>query len=368
MNLQFENTGAFNDTAIRFLIEQNVIQNTDVSSVKPSSLDLTIIRESLVEVPFCFQASIKKTIAETLKEFKARKLKDFILEPGRMYVAEVKEKIVLPKELGVYAYANPKSSTGRADLHVRLMADFVQEYDTIPVGFEGKLYIFIKPNSFRIRFDSDFSLNQIRFFNGDTRLHHESLKTLIDSNVIYSTKHERHLSYEEVCTDQKTALLTIDLRADEGKPAGFIARRHVFEPVIWNEKNDAHIFFEEITKAYTDTPLIFEKDRFYILSSREYCKVPEEYACEMITIDEKLGEFRSHYAGFLDPGWGANNEFGRPFTLEVRAFEDIAMYHGQPVARIRYEKMIAKAEAHYDTISSNYSDQMTARLGKMFMW
>ena len=368
MKLPFEGKGAFNDAGIRFLIEEGFVQNTEGTSVKPSSLDLTIIRESLMEVPFCFQASIKKSIAETLKEFRGRKLKDFILEPGRMYVAEVREKVILPKELGVYAYANPKSSTGRADLHVRLMADFVQEYDTIPVGFDGKLYVFIKPNSFRIQFDSNFSLNQIRFFNGDTRLQDEALRTLIDSNVIYSTKYERSLSYDEVCTDQKTALLTIDLRAQEDKPAGFIAKRHVFEPVIWNAKNDAHTFFEEITKAHTDTPLIFEKDRFYILSSREYCKVPEEYACEMITIDEKLGEFRSHYAGFLDPGWGVNNEHGRPFTLEVRAFEDIAMYHGQPVARIRYEKMIAPAEAHYDTISSNYTDQMTARLGKMFIW
>lgn len=368
MKLPFEGIGAFNDIAIRHLIQEGCIQNTDIDSVKPSSLDLTVIRETLVEVPFCFQASLKKPIEETLREFHARKLKDFILEPGRMYVAEVREKITLPTESKFYAYANPKSSTGRADLHVRLMADYVQEYDTIPNGFNGKLYVFIKPNSFRIQFDSDFTLNQIRFFNGDTRIQENELQEFINQGIVYSSKHNRNVSFDEVCTDKKTVLLTVDLRAEEGKPAGFIAKRHVFEPVIWNAKNDAHIFFEEITKAHTDTPLIFEKDRFYILSSREYCKVPENYASEMVTIDEKLGEFRSHYAGFLDPGWGMNSEHGRPYTLEVRAFEDIAIYHGQPVARVRYEKMIAPSEAHYDTISSNYSDQMTARLGKMFEW
>ena len=368
MQLPFQNKGAFNDTAIQTLIERGLIQNTENTSIKPSSLDLTIIRESLVEVPFCFQASTKKTIAETLKEFKARKLKDFTLEPGRMYVAEVREKIMLPKETSVYAYANPKSSTGRADVHVRLMADYVQEYDTIPNDFNGKLYVFIKSNSFRIQFNSDFSLNQIRFFNQDTRLHNEDLARLINSNIIYSTKTNAYLSYTDVCTDAKTALLTIDLRAEEGKPAGFIANRNVFEPVVWDAKNDAHIFFEEISKAHTDTPMIFEKDRFYILSSREYCKIPEDYASTMITVDEKLGEFRSHYAGFLDPGWGMSSPNGRPFTLEMRAFEDIALYHGQPVARMSYEKMIAKSQAHYDAISSNYSDQMTVRLGKMFKW
>lgn len=368
MQFPFENKGAFHDAGIRYLIEQGYIQNTQDASCKPSSLDLTIIRESLMEVPFCFQASIKKSIAQTLIEFKARKLKDFTLEPGRMYVAEVREKIYFPKESGVYAYANPKSSTGRADVHVRLMADYVQEYDTIPNEFEGKLYVFIKSNSFRIQFNADFSLNQVRFFNADTRLQDDDLKQLLDTNIIYSTKTNEYLSFEAVSTDKKTALLTIDLRATEGAPAGFIANRNVFEPVVWDAKNDAHIFFEEISKAHTDTPLIFEKDRFYILSSREYCKIPVGYASEMITIDEKLGEFRSHYAGFLDPGWGVDSEHGRPFTLEVRAFEDIAMYHGQPVARIRYEKMIAHAEAHYDIISSNYADQMTARLGKMFVW
>lgn len=368
MQPPFSNTGAFHDTAINWLIDQGHITQTQKESVKPSSLDLTIIRESIMEVPFCFQASIKKTIAETLLEFKARKLKDYILEPGRMYIAEVREKITLPSELGVYAYANPKSSTGRADVHVRLMADYTQEYDTIPRGFNGKLYVFIKPNSFRIQFDKDFSLNQIRFFNGDTRVQYDELRELINKNILYSSKHERFLTYDEMSTDGKTALLTIDLRATEGKPAGFIANRHVFEPVIWNAKNDAHVFFEEITKAHTDTPLIFEKDRFYILSSHEYCIIPPEYASEMITIDDKLGEFRSHYAGFLDPGWGMDSPHGRPFTLEMRAFEDIAMYHRQPVARIRYEKMIAPSEVHYDIIGSNYTDQMTARLGKMFEW
>ncbi len=368
MELSFQSTGAFNDAAISELILQNLIQNTSNTSIKPSSLDLTVIRASLVEVPFCFQASTKKTIAETLKEFKARKLKDFTLEPGRMYVAEVQEKITLPKETSIYAYANPKSSTGRADVHVRLMADYVQEYDTIPNDFNGKLYVFIKSNSFRIQFDSDFSLNQIRFFNRDTRLTGNDLATLINSNIIYSTKTNNYLSFPEVCTDGKTALLTIDLRAEENAPAGFIANRNVFEPVVWNAKNDAHIFFEEINKAHTDTPMVFEKDRFYILSSREYCKIPDNYACTMVTIDEKLGEFRSHYAGFLDPGWGMSSVHGRPFTLEMRAFEDIALYHGQPVARMSYEKMIAKSEAHYDAISSNYADQMTVRLGKMFEW
>ena len=360
--------GALPDHHIRTLLHTGIIEHGTEHSIKPSSYDLTVIRESLVEVPFCFQASVKKSIADTLLEFKARKLRDYILEPGRMYIAEVKEKITLNPESSLYAYANPKSSSGRADVHARLMADYVQEYDTIPQGFTGKLYVFIKPNSFRIQFDSDFSLNQIRFFTADTRIHGESLRALIQENIIYAPNKKSYLPFEEVCTDQKTALLTIDLRANENSPAGFIAQRNVFEPVIWNAKNDAHIFFEEIQKAATDAPLIFEKERFYILSSREYCKIPNEYASEMITIDDKLGEFRSHYAGFLDPGWGMKNEHGRPFTLEVRTFEDMAIYHGQPIARIRYEKMASESERPYDDIDSNYLSQMTARLGKMFVW
>ena len=130
---------------------------------------------------------------------------------------------------------------------------------------------------------------------------------------------------------------------------------------------DPEEFFEEI--SLSQEYLKLKKDKFYILSTKEAVRVPPELSCEMIPVDERSGEFRSHYAGFIDPGWGWGKDgsgVGRPLTLEIRPFEDLILRHGQPVAKIRYEHMADIPETHYDSIDSNYLNQSGPKLSKHF--
>ncbi|MCD5381381.1 MAG: 2'-deoxycytidine 5'-triphosphate deaminase, partial [Candidatus Pacebacteria bacterium] len=127
-------------------------------------------------------------------------------------------------------------------------------------------------------------------------------------------------------------------------------------------------FFKKI--CIEDGALRLERDKFYILSAAERVRIPADLASEMVPMDERSGDFRSHYAGFLDPGWGCGAEGegeGRPFTLEVRPFEDLVVRSGQPIAKIRFEKMIETPDFHYDTKQSNYLVQSGPKLSKHFV-
>ena len=118
-----------------------------------------------------------------------------------------------------------------------------------------------------------------------------------------------------------------------------------------------------------DGALRLKRDKFYILSGAERVRIPPTLASEMVPMDERSGDFRSHYAGFLDPGWGWGQDGegkGRPFTLEVRPFEDLVVRPGQPIAKIRFERMSEEPHFHYDTKASNYLTQMGPKLGKQF--
>jgi dCTP deaminase len=88
----------------------------------------------------------------------------------------------------------------------------------------------------------------------------------------------------------------------------------------------------------------------------------------MIAYDTSVGEYRVHYAGFFDPGfgWGPNTE-GAKAVLEVRSHEvPFMLEHGQTVGWLRYEPMSAKPTVLYgEGIRSNYQSQGLA-LAKQF--
>ena len=107
----------------------------------------------------------------------------------------------------------------------------------------------------------------------------------------------------------------------------------------------------------TDGSLILDPGEFYILASKEAVQVPPDYAAEMVPFDPLVGEFRVHYAGFFDPGFGQGSD-GRPSAravLEVRSRDvPFLLEDGQPVGRLVYEKLAGQADALYgaDAISS----------------
>ena len=99
-------------------------------------------------------------------------------------------------------------------------------------------------------------------------------------------------------------------------------------------------------------------------------RVSESLACEMRPMDERSGDLRSHYAGFVDPGWGVgsdNDGRGRPLTLEVRSFDNgLIICDGQPISKIRLEKMLETPKKHYDQMNPTYGQQSGPKLGKYF--
>jgi dCTP deaminase len=164
--------------------------------------------------------------------------------------------------------------------------------------------------------------------------------------------------------------LSIDL-IGEGRSGliGFRSKRHT-AVVDVDEKNalDVLDYWEPLVNRGSGE-LILDPDEFYILVSRESVHVPPDYAAEMVPFDPLVGEFRVHYAGFFDPGFGhsAAGGTGSRAVLEVRSREvPFLLGHGQTIGRLIYEKMAERPKMLYGSaLGSNYQAQ-SLKLSKHF--
>jgi dCTP deaminase len=262
-------------------------------------------------------------------------------------VVELAETLDLPRELS--GAANPKSSTGRIDVFVRLLTEDFEGYERVPAGYTGKLYLEICPRTFPVVVRQGSSLNQLRLRRGGAML----------SDDVLSAK----LSESAQLADGLN--VSVDLSASLGDIVGWRARRHAgLIDVDRLGALDPHAFFEAIP-APKDGLLTLDPDEFYILASREEVMVPPDLAAEMVAIDEEIGAFRAHYAGFFDPGFGV--EAPSRAVLEVRGFDvPMILEHGQRAARLRYEYLEDEPETLYGSAqASNYQGQ-GLRLSKHF--
>jgi dCTP deaminase len=344
-------------------------------NVKPSSLDLTITDE-IYEVPGSFQVPRDATVLSVIKELGGKKVSlDKPLEVGNYYIAKIAEKIDLPK--GIYGYANPKSTTGRLDMHARLLADRVPQNDAISEAFDGELWVQIKPQSFSIKLHPGVALNQVRLFYSDTRLNRIELEQLMKKTGLLfceelQNKDNEHglVRYKDMQVQDSPDSIVLRLDGKVGannEPIGYRAKE-TKEVIDYLQSYKAEDFFEVIGLEKNGL-LFLPKDCFSILSSIEHVSVPGNLACEMAPIDDRFGELRAHYAGFIDPGWGWKADgsvFGKPLTLEVRSFENIYVRDGQPIARIKYERLAEMPNVVYDSMNSNYLVQNKAKLAKQF--
>lgn len=370
--MQNVNHGALSDEMLRQAISEKIIMNASEKQIGPSSIDLTIDLETLVEIPYVFLPSKKVSkIEDTLNHLDAKKVLSshggYYIEKGKVYVARVNEKIKFTRDL--FGYANPKSSTGRSDVHVQLIGDFITQYDRIPKSWSGDLYVIIRSHSFNILFlERNVSLNQLRlFYQKNGILSHDEISDLTRTVSILRNDHKKANLLLSDFVNENRIELSLDLR-DWGNEdcLGFVAKQDVDKPLIWKVgENNSTDFFDPIQKIKDDRAFVLEKDRFYILSSRESVRIPREYACEMVAFNDLHGELRAHYAGFIDNGWGEKSH--RPLTLEVRPYEPFLVYHGQPIASLVLHKMFSLVTRSYDEIqTSNYTNQQTAKLGKFF--
>lgn len=359
--------GALPAQTIHQMIRAGFIKGAVETNVKPASLDLSLSDE-IYQVEGIFQPKRNETVREVLTLIKKKKHSlSKSLQCGQMYIARLNETMALPES--IYAYCNPKSSSGRIDVHVRLIADGVSRYDAItPAGWKGELWISIVPKTFPVKLYKGVSLNQLRFFNQDTRLGDFELELAMKEwHLLWNMERQKPYDYKDIRIrdNDGSLILTLDLKGPVLGYVGIPSKTVV--DVAHIQHYPVSTFFKPVKKQGDFVYL--KKGEFYILSTAEAVRVPPELACEMVPMDERSGEFRSHYAGFIDPGWGWGKQGegkGRPLTLEVRPFEDIIVRQGQPIGKIRFERVAEVPEVIYDGLASNYLVQSGPKLAKHF--
>ena len=348
--------GILADSAIAALFEQGALaceRPLDADQIQPASLDLRLGARAF-RVRASFLPGKGVPVADKLDRFRLHEIdlsQGAVLETGCVYVVPLMERLALPAELT--ASTNPKSSTGRLDIFTRVMTDGAQEFDKIPAGYDGPLYIEISPRTFPIIVRAGSRLSQIRFRSGSAVLQEAELAAL--------NENERLVGSSTANISGGGIALSIDLEGDADRLVGYRGKRHT--GVIDVDRKAAHDvldFWEPIHRRHA-AEMVLDPDEFYILVSREAVHVPPLYAAEMTPFDPLVGEFRVHYAGFFDPGFGHDpaGGAGSRAVLEVRSHEvPFILEHGQIVGRLVYEQMAERPNALYGTdLSSNYQAQ-----------
>ena len=349
-------TGILPDRDIAALFDARALLSAgplDADQIQPASLNLRLGAKAY-RVRASFLPGPASTVAEKLERLKLHEIDltaGAVLETGCVYIVPLQESLALPAD--VSASANPKSSTGRLDIFTRVMADYGQEFDKMPAGYNGPLFIEVSPRTFPIVVRAGSRLSQIRFRKGLALLSEAELQGLHVRETLVAAE-EPNISGGGIA-------LSIDLRGDADGLIGYRGKHHTaVVDVDKRAAQDLHDFWEPLF-ARGRNELILDPDEFYILVSREAVHVPPDHAAEMTPFDPLVGEFRVHYAGFFDPGFGhsAAGGTGSRAVLEVRSHEvPFILEHGQIVGRLVYEHMLSRPDRLYGVdLKSNYQAQ-----------
>ena len=361
-------TGVVPSQGLREAVERGEIKATEPineEQIQPASVDLR-----LGPVAYRTRASfLPGRGASVGQKIEAYAMHQFsldggaVLEKGCVYLAPVMESLQLRHRTS--AMANPRSSTGRLDVFCRLITDGGTEFDHVRAGYHGPLWIEISPRSFSILVETGTRLLQLRIKRGAPRWSDAALRELhaevrlIDDETVFAENVKRGL-----------LAITVDAQGNGGSDLiGWRARKNAdlidVSKVNYYDPKD----YWEPVRARTGQGVILDPNDFYILSSRESVTVPADHAAEMLAYDTLVGEFRVHYAGFFDPGFGLADVGGEGTraVLEVRSRDVPFMIEdGQVVGRLLYERLTALPDKLYGRdIGSNYQRQGLA-LSKQF--
>jgi len=363
--------GIFPSQMIRDLVKRGHIRSgvsspIQESQIQPASLDLRLgpvayrVRASFLPGP---TAKVLPKVRDLLMS-EIDLTRPTVFERGCVYIVPLLEELALPSDTS--AKGNPKSTTGRLDVFTRLITDNGKEFERVPEGYSGQVFAEVVPRTFAIRVQQGLALGQLRFVRGRAASADAKLRKL---------DREERLAYEPDDRPSRVRiddglLVSINLRPNDGAAVvGFRAKKNA--PLIDLEKIDHYDpdEFWEPVKSPASGGIILNPGDFYILGSRERLRVPPTFAAEMVAMDTSLGEFRIHYAGFFDPGfgYGMDDSKGTPAVLEVRAHEvPFVMEDGQLVGRLIYNPLLAKPDKLYGAeIGSTYQRQVLA-LSKHF--
>ena len=318
------------------LIDQRKIYSNKTlinTQIQPASLDLTLSNKCYRIKASFIPNNIK--ISKVIKELSLTKIdlnQNTLLEKNCIYLCELNEKLSLSNN--IMGKSNPKSTTGRLDIFTRVITENGKEYDHIDYNYKGKLYLEIIPQSFSIILKKNTSLNQIRFFQG--------------SNI-----------------ENKIKQINISVSIKKNQVTAYKAEK-ITSAINLNKINfyKSDKYWEKIIPK--DNYFIIERDEFYILRSKESIKIKNNQAAELEPFKDSFGNFRVHYAGFFDPGFG-DNKSGTPAVLELRAYDTpFIIRDGQLVGQLNYYKIDQIKKASYGIkIKSNYFNQ-NLKLAKQF--
>lgn len=327
-------------------------EDFDEAQIQPASIDLRLgsvawrVRASFLPGP-------NATVEEKLTSAALHEIdisNGAVLETGCVYVVPLLESADF--SFRVSGIANPKSSTGRLDVFTRLITDRAQSFDRVETGYHGPLYAEISPRTFPVLVRKGSRLNQLRVRRGSPQFTDTQL---------------RRLHAESPLVDCEPNIdgglgLSVDLQGIAGvAQIGWRAKHHTnIIDVDRRAVLDPHEFWDAIEPSKSGN-IVLDPDEFYILASREAVAIPPEYAAEMVPFNPLVGEFRVHYAGFFDPGFGY--QAGKPpaarAVLEVRSHEvPFILEHGQTIGRLVFERLTeVPAEAYGEGIGSHYQRQ-----------
>jgi dCTP deaminase len=375
-------TGILPYQAIWEMVNAGDIKPTEIftriepDQIQPASIDLRLGEYAYpVDTSFLPGRGVKvlekmKVLDADFERFKLNLRDGAVLEKGRVYVVPLLESIRLKSEVG--AFANPKSSTGRLDILTRLIADEAVTFDQVEDGYEGRLYIEIAPRSFGVVVRTGTRLNQLRF----RRMRGLEPKQITATEWAQLLGDGCIVGDSDIAEKSKQIVkpghlpFTVDLMG--GGPnslIGWRAKKNT-RRIDLDRRNYDPLDFWEPMRFHKDPSLTLVPDEFYILMTKESIAVPPLYAAEMLPYDTRAGEFRVHYAGFFDPGFGtsANGRAGNSRgVLEVRSHEvPFLLEHGQTVGWLRYERMADAPSTLYGRdLHSNYQGQ-SLKLAKQF--
>lgn len=309
-------------------------------NIQPASLDLRLgniaWRVAASFLPGGNQSVLDKV--NSVKMHECDLSKGFIFEKGCVYIVPLKEQLAFPNYLS--GRANPKSSTGRLDIFARVLTDCGDVFDDIPAGYHGELYVEIAPRTFSVRVTEDDRLVQLR---------------LIDNHCPKNKSQEKYVPFTvdvmgESLQQQSSYLPPI---------IGWRARKHAGLVDLSLIKHYPVLDFWEPIFARKSGGIILDPDDFYILATKENIEIPHDYAAEMLAYDTAFGEFRVHYAGFFDPGFGFGDGNKARGVLEVRTHEvPFLITENQIVGRLAFVPMRSIPDKIYGhNMQSNYQGQ-----------
>ena len=359
-------TGILPAQAIRELVRARAVQGVEditPGQIQPASLDLRL-GSTAYRMRASFLPGLRSTVEDKIRQFGMHAIditEGAVLEVGCVYIVPLLEYLALPPR--VWGLANPKSSTGRIDVLTRLITDNAEVFDKVKEGYHGRLYAEIAPRTFSVVVRKGSKLSQLRLRRGTDSL----------TAAMHHRLHAEHRLVDRDL-DRKGPFrgipLTVDLIGERTEGLlGFRARQHADLIDVDNVGYYDPVDYWEPIFAREHRHLILNPGDFYILASKEAVNVPPHYAAEMVAYDTLIGEFRVHYAGFFDPGFGYRESggAGSRAVLEVRSHEvPFLIEEDQVVGSLIYDKLTDVPDKIYGSrIGSSYQRQGLA-LSKHF--